>query len=202
MDRSTERLVAGAAIVFPILHSGTDVMEWAQGGFAPLQLWLNYVAFLPVPAIVLGLYAAQRPRISRWGLFGAILYGFAFVYFTHTTLYALATRAATYEDLWAVLGRTYTLHGAVMVLGGAAFGLATFRARILPRWTCVLFLAGIGLNLVLTLLPVPDLLQTLGTAMRNAGLVGMGGWLVRAKSIQEEPSHSVGLRGRPTGSKS
>lgn len=177
MDRSTVRLVALAAIVFPILHSVTDVMEWAQKGFSPAQLWLNYIAFLPVPSILLGLYAAQRPRISRWGLVGALLYGFAFVYFTHTTLYALAAHAATYEDLWAVLGRTYTLHGAIMVLGGTAFGLATFRANVLPRWAAALFLGGIGLNFVLTLLPVPDLLQTLGTGLRNAGLVGMGWFL-------------------------
>jgi|SRR6185295_8659621 len=186
MDRSTERWVAVATIVFPILHSVTDAMEWAQKGFSPVQLWLNYIAFLPVPAILLGLYVAQRPRISRWGLFGALLYGFAFVYFTHTTLYALATRAATYEDLWAVLGRTYTIHGAVMVLGGTAFGIATFRAHALPRWTAVLFLSGLGLNFVLTLLPVPDLLQTLGTGLRNAGLVGMG-WFLGVNRLGASP---------------
>ncbi len=98
----------------------------------------------------------------------------------------MATLAASYEDLWAVLGRTYTVHGAVMVLGGAAFGIATFRAHALPRWTAVLFLSGIGLNFVLTLLPVPGLLQTLGTGLRNAGLVGMG-WFLGGNRLQFQP---------------
>jgi len=177
------RLVAVAAIVLPILHSVTDVMEWAQGGFSPLQLWLNYLAFLPVPALLVGLYAAQRPAIAAWGLSGALVYGFAFVYFSHTTLYALATRAATYQDLWRVLGVTYTVHGGLMVVGGTVFGVATLRANVLPRWTAIVFLAGLALNAVLTFLPVPDLWQTFGTALRNAGLVGMGWSLLRGRRL-------------------
>jgi hypothetical protein len=173
------RLVAVGAIAFPLLHSVTDIMEWSQGGFSPLQLWLNYVAFLPVTALLVGLYAAQRPAIPVWGLYGAVVYGFAFVYFTHTTLYAIATRAATYEDLWAVLGATYTIHGGLMVVGGTVFGLAALRAGVFPRWTAILFLSGIALNFGLTLLPVPDLWQTLGTALRNGGLAGMGSSLLR-----------------------
>jgi hypothetical protein len=181
MDRQTMRLVAVAAIALPILHSVTDVMEWAQGGFSPLQLWLNYLAFLPIPTLLVGLYAAQRPAISAWGLYGALLYGFAFVYFTHTTLYAIVVHAATYEDLWATLGSTYTIHGGLMVVGGAVFGLASLRAGVFPRWTATLFLAGIALNLALTFLPVPDLWQTFGTALRNGGLVAMGWSLIQGR---------------------
>lgn len=173
-DRLSTRLTAFAAIAFPVLHSITDLMEWVQGGFSPLHLFLNYLAFLPLPAVMLGLYAVQRPRISGWGLVGALLYGFAFIYFAFTTLYALTAAIPTYEALWSRLGVVYTAHGGVMVLGGLAFGFATVRARVLPRWTALLFLSGIGLNFLLALVPVPDLLQTLGTTLRNAGLVGMG----------------------------
>jgi len=35
-------LVGIAQFVFPILHSITDGMEWLQGAFSALQLWLNY----------------------------------------------------------------------------------------------------------------------------------------------------------------
>jgi hypothetical protein len=66
-----------------------------------------------------------------------------------------------------------------MVLGGLAFGWATLRGGALPAWTAVLFLAGVGANLVLALLPVPDLLQTLGSGLRNAGLAAMGWTLWR-----------------------
>ena len=37
-------------------------------------------------------------------------------------------------------------------------------------------------NPVLGLLPTPDLLQTLGSALRNTGLIGMGG-----AALQREP---------------
>lgn len=89
MDRTTQRLVAAGAVIAPSLHTFTDGMEWLQGGFSPVQLWLNYLAFVPLPAIILGLYAIQRPRIAHLGLFGALLYGFSFIYFTHTSLLAL-----------------------------------------------------------------------------------------------------------------
>jgi hypothetical protein len=179
MDRPTQTLVAAGAILAPTLHTVTDVIEWLQGGFSPAQLWLNYLAFVPLPAVLLGLYAVQRPRISRLGLLGALLYGFSFVYFTHTTLLAIALRSPTYEDLWHHLGRTYTAHGAIMILGGACFGWATLQAGTLPRWTAGLFLSGLAVNLVLGLLPAPDILQTLGTTLRNTGLVGMG-WAIAA----------------------
>ena len=146
----------------------------SQGGFSPVQLYLNYLAFVPLPAIVLGLYAGARPSISRLGLWGALLYGFAFVYFTSTTLFAIAQRSPDYEALWPQLGGLYTAHGVLMIVGGACFGAATLSAGVLPRWTGWLFLTGIAVNLVLGLLPAPDLLQTLGSALRNTGLIGMG----------------------------
>jgi len=177
MDRATQRVIAIGAIGAPLLHSVTDLMEWLQGGFSPLQLWLNYLAFLPLPAIMIGLYAVQRPGISRAGLAGAAIYGFAFIYFTFTTLTALAGHVSSYAELWKELGLTYTAHGALMIVGGALFGYSSFRARVFPAWTSVLFLTGLGLNLLLTFVPVDDLYQTLGTSLRNAGLIGMG-WAI------------------------
>jgi hypothetical protein len=103
------------------------------------------------------------------------------VYFAHTTLVALEEEVATYAELWGRLGDVYTAHGALMVLGGAAFGWASFRAGIFPRWTAALFLAGIATNFALALLPLPELFQTFGTALRNAGLVGMG-WAAASRS--------------------
>lgn len=174
-------VIACAAILAPSLHTLTDALE-VRGGFTPVQLWLNYVAFLPVPALMVGLYAVQRPHISSLGLAGALGYGFAFIYFAHTTLFAIATKAPTYESLWDRLGPLYTAHGALMIAGGAAFGWATLRSRVLPRWASGLFLAGLGVNLVVALLPVPELFQVAGTLIRNAGLVGMGMGLLRGRT--------------------
>lgn len=36
----------------PGLHTGTDAREWLHGGFTPTRLWLNYVAFVPLPAAI------------------------------------------------------------------------------------------------------------------------------------------------------
>jgi hypothetical protein len=166
--------VALGAILAPALHTVTDAMEWINGGFTAPQLWLNYLAFLPIPAVMLGLYGIQRPQISKLGLAGALLYGMAFIYFAHTTLTAIAGHVPNYDQLWDQLGTVYTIHGVAMLVGGAAFGWATIRAGVLPAWTGWLFLGGLAVNLLVGLIPVPDLLQTFGTTIRNAGLITMG----------------------------
>jgi len=177
-----QAVVGAAALAAPALHSATDVMEWSQHGFSQAQLWLNYLAFLPMPWLLLGIYAVHEVKPGAAGLAGAVLHGIAFTYFAHTTLYALAEKAPDYEAMWTKLGTTYTVHGALMVVGGLLFAGSVFRAGWLPRPAIALFAAGLVLNLVLALVPVPDLLQTLGTALRNAGLVGMGWFLLRGRS--------------------
>jgi hypothetical protein len=171
--RGLRAVVGITAIVAPALHSLSDVLEW-QSGFSPAQLWINYVAFVPMPWLLLGLYAVHEPRATTPTLVGALLYGAAFAYFGHTTLYALAEGIPTYEELWSRLGLMYTAHGAVMVAGGLLFGFGAWRAMQLPRGAIGLFCAGLAVNLVLAVLPAPDILQTLGTALRNVGLVAMG----------------------------
>jgi hypothetical protein len=172
-------VVGSAAIVAPLLHSLTDVMEWLQHGFSSAQLWLNYLAFLPMPWLLLGLWVLQEKSAGAVGLAGALLYGVAFTYFAHTTLFALATQSPDYEALWQQLGSAYTIHGALMVIGGLLFTLAALRAGGLPKTALLLFGAGLLVNLTLALLPAPDILQTLGTAIRNAGLIGMGYAILR-----------------------
>ena len=107
----------------------------------------------------------------------------SFVYFAHTTLFALAIGSPDYETLWVELGSVYTIHGAVMIVGGSLFGSCTLRARVFPAWTAWLFLAGITMNLALGVMPLPDVLQTLGTTLRNAGLIGMGWALARTNLV-------------------
>jgi hypothetical protein len=167
-------LVGVVAVLSPLLHSVTDLMEWYQGGFSRTQLWLNYAAFLPMPWLLLGLHAVHRRDAGWLPLVGAVLHGIAFTYFAHTTLVALDEAVPTYESLWEKLGTTYTVYGGFMVVGGALFAIGALRARELPAVAIWLFASGLLLNLVLTVLPVPDIAQVLGTASRNAGLIGMG----------------------------
>jgi hypothetical protein len=167
-------VVGWAAIMAPVLHCITDVMEWHQGGFSPVQLWLNYLAFLPMPWVLLGIYAVRSEELGPSALVGALLYGIAFTYFAHTTLYALQSRSPNYEALWQQLGPMYTAHGAAMVVGGLLFAREALRTTFLPKLAVRLFGAGLLVNLGLALMPAPDILQTVGTVIRNAGLAGMG----------------------------
>jgi hypothetical protein len=167
-------VVGLTALVAPALHTVTDVMEWNSLGFTDVQLWLNLLAFLPMPFLLFGLYAVQEPKPGAAGLIGALLYGTAFAYFAHTTIYALTERVPTYEQLWARLGATYTVFGGLMVLGGLLFAWSAIRVGWLPRTSVFIFLSGIAVNLMLAALPAPDILQTIGSAIRNLGLMAMG----------------------------
>ncbi|MBE9173300.1 hypothetical protein IQ216_09475 [Cyanobium sp. LEGE 06143] len=157
-------------------------MEWYQGGFSTLQLWLNYFAFLPMPWLLLGIYAVRPEELAPAALVGSLLYGVAFTYFAHTTLFALQSQVPNYEALWQQLGFTYTIHGAAMVVGGLLFASAALRSRALPRLAVWLFATGLLVNLGLAVVPAPEILQSLGTAIRNAGIVGMGCALLASRT--------------------
>lgn len=162
------------AIAAPALHFLSDVMEWRQRGFSDPQLWINLVAFLPMPFLLAGLVAWQGRKDDRIGWSGAALYGLAFAYFLFTTVYALTLQVPTYAQLWHELGWHYTSAGAAMVLGGLLFSMSAWRARRFPRVAVGLFFAGIAANLAIALMPVPEILQILGSALRNFGLMAMG----------------------------
>jgi hypothetical protein len=172
-------LVGTSAVIAPALHSLTDVLEALGGGFSVPQLGLNYVAFVAMPFIVLGLYAMQRPRMGWLGLSGALTYGAAFVYFAGTTAYALARGTPDYATLLRELGGLYIAHGVLMVAGGIIFGAAVIRARVLPPWTGFALIAGVSLNLLVAVLPAPPIVQTVGSAVRNVAFIGMGVALLR-----------------------
>ena len=179
MQRGLRQLIGAGAVLGPALHVLSDILEWTAGGFTPAQLWINYLAFVLIPFVMVGLYGAQRPDAGWMVLVGALLYGAAFIYFSSTTLYALSERIADYAELWRTLGVVYTLHGGVMIAGGVFFAVGSLWAGVLPRSAVLVFAAGLLLNLLFGLLPVPDLWQTIGSTLRNIGLIGMGAALVR-----------------------
>lgn len=176
-------LVGISAVIAPFLHLLSDLIEWFQGGFSTGQLWLNYIAFLPMPWLLLGVCVLHDPKPGWVALTGALLYGAAFTYFSHTTLVALEQHVVSYEVLWAGLGSIYTLHGALMVCGGSMFGFSALRAGWLPRASLLLFIFGLTLNFLLALLPTPDIFQISGSAVRNIGLMSMG-YAILLKQLQ------------------
>jgi hypothetical protein len=161
-----------AAVVFSGLYFVSDGLELLHGGFSTPQLVLTYLAEAAIPLFVIGLYAVQRPHIGRLGLLGAVGYAYAYVFFTGTVLLALVNRSPDWETLVGDLTPWVTVHGLVMVLAGSAFGAATVRAGVLPRWTGVLLI--VGLVLIALASPLPDAAQTLCAGVRDLAFAGMG----------------------------
>jgi hypothetical protein len=170
-------LIGSVAVAFSALYFATDVIELLQGGFSTVQLALTYAAEAAIPLFVLGLYALQRPRIGRLGLVAALVYAYTFVFFTSTVVYALVDHTRDWDALASEFGAWLTIHSALMVIAGIALGVATVRARVLPRWTGAVLVLGMILMTVATALP--EIAQTLAAGVRDLAFAGMGAALLR-----------------------
>jgi hypothetical protein len=171
-------LVGVATVVFSALYFVSDLVEFAQGGFSTPQLVLTYVAEAAIPLFVMGLYAVQRPQIGGLGLFGAVGYAYSFIFFSGTVVVALANRTRDWDALVAQFGPWMTIHGALMLIAGSAFGLAVIRAGVLPRWTGVMLV--VGVFLVASSSVLPEIAQTASAGVRDLAFAGMGASLLGA----------------------
>ena len=121
---------------------------------------------------LIGLYARQATRAGWLGLVGFVLLslwfvlimGFSFV--EAFILPKLATTDPKFVAAWfgmligpatktslGALPTLWTLSGPIYIAGGLAFGIATFRARVLPRWAGALLAVGTALAPVAAVLP-------------------------------------------------
>ena len=139
---------------------------------------------------ITGVYARQAHAAGWLGLAGYLLFSFwlvlifAFTFFEVFVLPLLATTAPTFaagflriftgsaEMNVGVLAALWGLSDALFALGGLVFGIATFRARILPRW------AGGALTIAIILAPVsallPNELRPLVAVPIGFALAGLG----------------------------
>jgi hypothetical protein len=165
-------LVGLSAIAFSAVYFISDLIEVAQGNFSAFRLSLTYVGEAAIPLFVIGLYAVQRPRIGRLGLFGAVAYAYSYVFFTSTVVYALVARTPNWTALGKVFGAWMTVHGLVMVVGGLSFGLAIVRAGVFPRWTGICLM--IGVVAVAAASGLPNVARTAAEALPATAFAGMG----------------------------
>jgi hypothetical protein len=175
--RGLDLLIGSAAIVFSLLYFVSDVIELFQGGFSTAQLSATYAAEAAVPLVVLGLCALQRPRIGRVGLVAGLVYAYTFIFFTGTVVYALIDQTSDWNALTSKFGAWITVHSALMVVAGCAFGVAVVRASVLPRWTGMTLIFGMILMVVATALP--DVAQTAAAGVRDLAFAGMGAAVLR-----------------------
>ena len=145
-----------------------------------------------------GLYARQATRTGWLGLVGfvmltlwfVLIMGFSFV--EAFILPKIATTDPAFVAAWmgmlvgpaskmdlGVLPTLWTLTAPIYIVGGLAFGIATFRAGILPRWAGVLLAIGTALAPVAALLPnasQPKIAVPVGLAL---GWLGYALWSER-----------------------
>jgi hypothetical protein len=190
-------LVATAAVAFSALYFVSDVLELVQGGFSTPQLVLTYVAEAAIPVFVLGLYAVQRPHIGALGLWGAVGYAYAYVFFTGTVLLALVDSSANWDTLVTELEPWVMVHGLLMVVAGSAFGVAVVRAKLLARWTGTTLVVGVVLVALSSTLEgvLPGIAQTLCAGVRDLGFAGMGFALLRGPASSHPDARRRPLQG-------
>jgi hypothetical protein len=96
------------------------------------------------------------------------------------------------------LGGWVTFHGVLMVLAGMAFGVATIRAGVLPRWTGAMLMAGVVL--VAASSGLPDVLQTASAGLRDLAFAGMGASLLLIRRTRIRRGSRAGLAQAGAGS--
>ena len=121
---------------------------------------------------ITGLYARQVEESGWLGLAGFLLFSLSwalqtgFVFAEPFILPVLATAAPKFVESYlgvvngapgemniGALVPTYALVGILYMLGGLVFGIATFRARVLPRWPAALLAVVAVLTPAAALLP-------------------------------------------------
>jgi len=119
-----------------------------------------------------GLYARQAKKVGWLGLIGYVFFSLWFVIimgFTFVEAFILPRLASTdpkFVVAWmgmlvgpashvylGALPGLWTLTAPIYILGGLLFGIATFRAGILPRWAGALLALGTALAPLAAALP-------------------------------------------------
>ena len=163
-------MVAGICfVVVGLLHPPNILSSVSTTRWVIVHAVAIAMSLFGLPGIT-GVYARQAHAAGWLGLAGYLLFSlwlvliFAFTFFEVFVLPLLATTAPTFaagflgiftgsaEMNFGGLAALWGLSDALFALGGLVFGIATFRARILPRW------AGGALTIAIILAPVSALL--------------------------------------------
>lgn len=210
-----------AGIIFVVtqpLHPPDVLSSVTTARWAIVHIFSTAMCFLALLGIT-GLYARQVEEAGWLGLVGYLVfslfwalqapYGFAEALF----LPQLTTVAPEVVQGWlamivgpargvnlGALATVYQVGTLLYILGGLLFGIATFRARILPRWT------GVSLALAVPVAPVavallPHALERYAAVPMGAALACLGYalWSERREHAAEPVRGSASLQVSHTG---
>ena len=203
-------LLAGTCYVFVgIFHPPNVASSVTSARWAIVHVVACAMSFFGLIGMA-GLYARQAEKSGRLGLAGfvmlslwlVLIMGFSFV--EVFILPRLATADPRFVEGWmgmltgsasklhlGVLSTVWTLTGPLFILGGLLFGIATFRAGILPRWAGVLLAIGTALAPVAKLLPnasQPKIAVPVGLAL---AWLGYALWSEQAAQSSETDSRKL-----------
>ncbi len=164
-------MVAGIFfVIVGIIHPPANLSSVTTPQWSIVHALATAMCFFVLPGLT-GMYARQVEASGWLGLAGFLLYSLSWVLtapFTFAEVFMLpllATESPTFvvgflgifssagATDFGVLTALWTLTGLLYMIGGALFGIATFRAGILPRWAAILLAAGSALAPVAALLP-------------------------------------------------
>jgi len=186
------RLAGHAGLLGGVL---TLIAAARRAGLLP-ETALTHALAPPASALLLltltALYLRERDRAGRLGLAGFVLNHlglsglFAVEFLTHAVLQF--QDAATREQVLTGPGRPYFVVVAFTFLAGVVlFGVASWRAGVLPRGALVLYVA--GLSAAALRATVPEAVYLSGLVIGTAGVLWLSLVLVRTAAQPEPRGH-------------
>jgi hypothetical protein len=167
-----------------LLPTGQPVLEWVRDDQWAVLSVLAFVLALLMPLALTGLYASEVEEAGRLGFVGFVLSVIGlllFVAFQFDLAFVWPVLAAQAPNLIDYSGPMFSdrmfsvihsLMGPVHALGLVAFGVATFRGRVFPRWSAVLFTVGMVLSAGILFPPL--IIRAIGAMPAAVALVWMG----------------------------
>lgn len=168
---------------------------------------------------ITGMYVSQARRNGLLGLLGYLVFGAGYLLIMATTLVSgyvlpsLAESSPRYvEDVLAaatggsatgdigLLATVFQVQGIAYLAGGLIFGVALFRARVLPRWAAALLAVSGLVSALLTVMP--DAFYRLLAFPNGIAMIALGYslWRTAAQTTSESvastpvpPSVSTGV---------
>lgn len=210
--RWTGLAAIAAGVIFAAIQPihPPDVLASVTTGKWAVIITLKFIMCLLFLIGITGIYARQVNQAGWLGLVGYLLLLLtwwlqtAYVFIELYVLPVMATPLPGFVDSFlgvvngspgemniGALPMVYGLLGILYMLGGLLFGIATFRARILPRWAAVLLAVASAVTPLAALLP--------HALQRYAGIpVGLAiAWLGFALLTERPETVSQPLPGQP-----
>lgn len=213
----------GAGIIFAVIQPihPPDVLASVTTGPWAIITTVKFAMCLLFLIGITGIYARQVRETGWLGLAGFILFVLSwflqtgYVFAEAFILPVLATAAPQFIDTYlgvvngspgqmniGVLPAMYAALGILYLLGGLLIGIATFRARVLPRWPAGLLAVAAAMAPVSALFP--HAIQRLAGIPMGIALAWLGYalWSERREQASRPlPSMEGSLLTSPTGAK-